>query len=178
MSRDFRIFEPFFYKRRWLCWYAVCIQCVTMQTWCFKKLPRLESSVVFTNKRIDSKIIYCVFQYRQRIDNIYTQVAVHKISNWLTSGESIPLLLSSVPYLPRGPRILSQSSTMIHRCWANLLPLSHCLRAGLPLSLPSLDSWTFSFSDSFDEVCRDGLTLLEPEYCPTSLPTVSRKGSV
>ena len=36
--------------------------------------------------------------------------------NWLTSGESILLLLSSVSYLHSGSRIMSRSSTTTHRC--------------------------------------------------------------
>ena len=37
--------------------------------------------------------------------------------------------------------------------------------------------WTgFSFFDSLDGVCRSQLTLLESEYCPTSLPTRNPEG--
>ena len=36
----------------------------------------------------------------------------------------------------------------------------------------------FSFFDSLDIVCRDRLTLLEPEYCPTSLPVRIARGSI
>ena len=69
----------------------------------FGKIDR-GGNVVFTNKRSQAKVsTYCVFQYRPCIDNIYTQVAVHRISNWLTSGESILLLLSSESYLHLGP---------------------------------------------------------------------------
>ena len=99
---------------------------------------------------------------------------IHKGSNpqdpnWLTSGESIPLLLFWVPYLHSGSRMLSRSSKTTHRCRANLLP-SHCLRNGSSLSplwtrgtSVSLTSWTESAeSDSPYQSLNTALLASQP----------------
>ena len=76
---------------------------------------------------------------------MYTQVAIHKFTI--------------------GSLAASQFSSS---------PPTECLL--LDSLSPSLFLWTgFSFFDSLDGVCRSRLTLLESEYCPTSVPTVHPK---
>ena len=102
-----------------------------------------------------------------------------QIHYWLNSGGPILLLPFSVLDPHTGSRILSQPHAVASGCWANILPLQMLSDQilSLPLSLFS-GLVEFQFLDSLDGVYRDWLTLSESEYCPTSFPTVSLKGSV
>ena len=70
------------------------------------------------------------------------------------------------------PYRLSTGSLAMSQLHPPLLALDESLAPLL------LDPLGLQFLDSLDGVCRNRLTLLEPEHCPTSLPVRIPQGSV
>ena len=104
-----------------------------------------------------------------------TQTAMHRLpigslaaSQFSSSPLQLQMCTMTLGYTGQLPQWLTDAEPS--------LPLKGMLADRFPLFSLALFLWTgFSFFDSLDGVCRDRLTLLESEYCPTSFPTVHPK---
>ena len=91
-------------------------------------------------------------------------------------GLSIVYFTISIWETTKTMYICNHSQKISNVCDTSLW-LSSLLSAWLQFLMGFLSLWTsFSFFDSLDGVCRIWLTLLESEYCPTSLPTRTPEG--